>query len=119
MSSEPSLPPTRLDRVSPADAVVLREIIDDRLGILRRDRSAEDVGHFVYLGLPSLAIEKPQIGTQIVEAVAGAAVAFDRLPPGGLCEKYRLFVGACARRGYQNEDKPDERGFHDPRLTRR
>src|SRR6516165_5680805 len=88
MSSEPSLPPTRLYRVSPADAVVLREIIDDRLGILRRDRSAEDVGHFVYLGLPSLAIEKPQIGTQIVEAVAGAAVAFDRLPPGGLCEKY-------------------------------
>ena len=54
--------------LSLADAVVLREIIDDRLCFLRRNRRAEDVGHLGYLSVPPPAIQRLLAGERIEDS---------------------------------------------------
>jgi hypothetical protein len=70
-----------------AAAVVRHEIIDNDLGIGRPDRRAECRDHLVYLGLPTLAVEKRRVDAQIIERVTLVAMTFNDVPAGASLER--------------------------------
>src|SRR5215467_5543448 len=58
-------------------AVILREVIDDCLGVVIADRSAEGADHLRYFGIPGNRVQEGRIHRDIIEAVAAGAVRLD------------------------------------------
>src|SRR5262249_45086149 len=96
-------------------AVILVEVIDDRLGIAVVDWRAKRLDHFRYLGVPARRFEKRRVHLDIVEAVARGTVAFDLVEAVGLFESDFAFVGQCRCRD-ENGERGDENVSHDVLL---
>src|SRR5436189_52966 len=75
----------------PRLAVISNEVIDDRLGVIRRDGRAEGIDHLVHLGRPNLRRHEWCVRADVVEAVACAATSPDGIPAGSILDRDRWF----------------------------
>src|SRR5690242_4868813 len=85
--------------------VIRLEVILDRGRVGVADRGAVGLDHLCHLGVPGGGAHERRVHLDVVEAVAGAAVARDLVETGRLLELDRRFVG---ERG-QTEDGGDDR----------
>src|SRR5262245_53287920 len=80
-------------RCSGRRPIVRLEIRLDRLGVGVADRGAERLDHLGHLGIPGGGAHERRVHLDVVEAVAGGAIALDLLDAGRLLELDRLLVG--------------------------
>ena len=76
--------------LSPAAAVIRRQIVDNDLGVGGANRRAVGFDHFIRLRFPAFAVQKPRIDARVVERVAGAAIAFNKIAPWAVFERDRV-----------------------------
>src|SRR5689334_1837134 len=82
------------------------QVVEDLLGFLVGDRSAEAILHFLNFLLPHGAVHGRRVARYVFEAVTDVAAARGQLPPGGLLQLNRLLLQLRRGLGLRGRQPP-------------